>query len=60
MSLGQFEVAVPRDDNSRVLVYDQDDVAFEKHFHGPSVTRLREEAIGMMASLQGTRCDLAE
>jgi quinol monooxygenase YgiN len=58
----QFEVAVPRDDNSRVLVYEvyQDDAAFEKHFHGPSVTRLREEAIGMMASLRGTRCDLAE
>jgi autoinducer 2-degrading protein len=57
-----FEVLVPREDSSKLLLYEvyQDDAAFEKHFNGPSITRLREEAAGMIVSLQGTRCGLAE
>ena len=58
----QFEVLVPHDENSKLLLYQvyQDDAAFETHFHGPSITRLREEAAGMAADVQRTRCGLAE
>jgi autoinducer 2-degrading protein len=57
-----FEVLVPRDDNSKVLLYEvyKDDAAFDVHFSGPSITRLREQAAGMIVKLQGTRCGLAE
>jgi quinol monooxygenase YgiN len=57
-----FEVLVPREDNSKLLLFEvyQDDAAFEKHFNGPSITRLREESAGMIVNLQGTRCSLAE
>jgi quinol monooxygenase YgiN len=58
----QFEVLVPHDENSKLLLYQvyQDDAAFETHFNGPSITRLREEAAGMAADVQRTRCGLAE
>ena len=58
----QFEVLVPREDNSKLLLYEvyQDDAAFEKHFNGPSTTRLREESAGMIVNLKGTRCGLSE
>jgi autoinducer 2-degrading protein len=58
----QFEVLVPREDSSKLLLYEvyQDDAAFEKHFNGPSITRLRQESAGMVVNLQGTRCGLAE
>jgi len=58
----QFEVLVPREDNSKLLLYEvyQDDAAFEKHFGGSSITRLRQESAGMVVNLQGTRCCLSE
>jgi (4S)-4-hydroxy-5-phosphonooxypentane-2,3-dione isomerase len=58
----QFEVLVPHDENSKLLLYQvyQDDAAFETHFNGSSITRLREEAAGMAADVQRTRCGLAE
>ena len=58
----QFEVLVPHDENSKLLLYQvyQDDAAFETHFNGPSIKRLREEAAGMAADIQRTRCGLAE
>ena len=54
----QFEVLVPHDENSKLLLYQvyQD----ETHFNGPSIKRLREEAAGMAADIQRTRCGLAE
>jgi quinol monooxygenase YgiN len=57
-----FEVLVPREENSKLLLYEvyQDDAAFEKHFNGPSITRMREESAGMVVNLQGTRCGLSE
>jgi (4S)-4-hydroxy-5-phosphonooxypentane-2,3-dione isomerase len=57
-----FEVLVPREDNSKLLLFEvyQDDAAFEKHFNGPSIARLREESAGVIVNLQGTRCSLAE
>jgi (4S)-4-hydroxy-5-phosphonooxypentane-2,3-dione isomerase len=58
----QCEVLVPHDENSKLLLYQvyQDDAAFETHFNGPSITRLREEAAGMAADVQRTRCGFAE
>ena len=57
-----FEVLVPREENSKLLLYEvyQDDAAFEKHFNGPSITRMREESAGMIVNLKGTRCGLSE
>jgi (4S)-4-hydroxy-5-phosphonooxypentane-2,3-dione isomerase len=58
----QFEALVPRDDETKVLLYEvyQDDAAFDVHFNGPSITRLRKEAAGMIVKIQGTRCNLSE
>jgi quinol monooxygenase YgiN len=58
----QFEVLAPREDDTKVLIYEvyQDDAAFDVHFNGPSIARAREEAAGMMLKLYGTRCALIE
>lgn len=58
----QFEVLLPRDDQTKVLLYEvyTDDAAFEAHWSGPSTNRLREEAAGMIVGVTGTRCALAD
>ena len=58
----QFEVLVPNDDTSKILLYElyQDAAAFEAHWNGPSTTRVREEAGSMIAKIYGTRCVLSE
>jgi quinol monooxygenase YgiN len=58
----QFEVLVPREDDTKVLLYAdyRDDAAFNVHWNGTSVARLREEAAGMIVKVYGTRCALAE
>jgi quinol monooxygenase YgiN len=58
----QFEVLVPREDDTKVLLYEvyRDDAAFNVHWNGTSVARLREEAAGMIVKVSGTRCALAE
>ena len=58
----QFEVLVPRNDDTKVLLYEvyRDDAAFNVHWNGTSVARLREEAAGMIVKVYGTRCALAE
>ena len=58
----KFEVMAPREDDTKVLLYElyQDDAAFDVHFNGPSIARVREEAAGMILKLQGTRCALIE
>ena len=58
----QFDPLVPRDDDTKVLLYEvyQDDAAFDAHFNGPSIARLREEAAGIIVKLQGTRCNFVE
>ena len=58
----QFEVLVPREDDTKVLLYEvyPDDAAFNLHWNGTSVARLREEAAGMIVKVSGTRCALAE
>jgi (4S)-4-hydroxy-5-phosphonooxypentane-2,3-dione isomerase len=58
----QFEVLLPRDDDTKVLLYEvyTDDAAFQAHWNGPSTNRLREEAVGMVVKVSGTRCAPAE
>jgi quinol monooxygenase YgiN len=58
----QFEVLVPLEHDTKVLLYEvyRDDAAFNVHWSGTSVARLREEAAGMIVKVSGTRCALAE
>ena len=58
----QFEVLVPREDDTKVLLYEvyRDDAAFDVHLNGPHIERVREEAAGMILKLYGTRCLLVE
>jgi len=58
----EFEVLLPRDDQTKVLIYEvyTDDAAFAAHWNGPSTNRLREEAAGMIVRVTGTRCTLGE
>jgi quinol monooxygenase YgiN len=54
----QFEAVLPRDDDSRILIYEvyEDDNAFEVHRSGPSIARWREETAGMVVKVTATRC----
>jgi quinol monooxygenase YgiN len=58
----QFEVLRPRDDNTKVMLYEvyRDEAAFDAHWKGPSVARQREEGAGMVVNLSGTRCTLLD
>jgi quinol monooxygenase YgiN len=58
----QFEVLSPREDDTKVLLYEvyRDGAAFHVHWNGTSVARLREEAAGMIVKVYGTRCALVE
>lgn len=58
----QFEVALPRDDASRVLLYEvyQDDAAFEMHRNSPSIAQWRQETERMGVKVIATRCTLVE
>jgi quinol monooxygenase YgiN len=57
-----FEVLVPREDATKLLIYEvyQDEAAFEAHRNAASIARFRKEAEGMFASIQGTRCTPAD
>src|SRR5215813_698532 len=54
----QFEVLVPREDETKLLVFEvyRDDAAFEAHRNAASIARFREEAAGMFGAIVGTRC----
>ena len=58
----QFEVLVPNDDTTKVLLYEvyQDAAAFDVHWKAPSLARLREESAGMIVKLFGTKCTLSD
>ena len=53
----QLEVLLPKDDDSKVLVYEMyhDTVAFEVHRKGPSFAQWQEETAGMVVKLHGVR-----
>jgi quinol monooxygenase YgiN len=54
----EFEILTPNEDETKVLLYEvyQDDVAFEVHRNGPSITRFREETAGIVTGLHVTKC----
>jgi autoinducer 2-degrading protein len=58
----QFEVMLPRDDHSKILIYEvyQDDSAFELHRNGPSIKQRRNETAGMVVNVIATRCTPVE
>jgi (4S)-4-hydroxy-5-phosphonooxypentane-2,3-dione isomerase len=58
----QFDVLLPRDDAAKVMIYEvyRDEAAFDTHSKGPSLARLRDEAVGMMAKVSGTSCAVVE
>ena len=58
----QFEVLVPKDDDTKVFSYEvyRDDAAFETHRNAPSLAQLLEEVAGMVVKLHGTRCTVVD
>ena len=58
----QFEVLVPREDDTKLLVYEvyRDDAAFEEHRNAVSIARFRKETDGMFEKIYATRCTPAE
>jgi quinol monooxygenase YgiN len=58
----QFEILLPRDDETRILSYEvyRDDAAFEVHRNGPSLAKLREEIAEIVVALHGTRCTVVD
>jgi quinol monooxygenase YgiN len=58
----RFDVLLPRDDKTAILLYEvyESDAAFDVHWSGPHVARVRAEAGEMIVKLGGTRCTLVE
>ena len=58
----QFDVLVPRDDDTKLFLYEvyRDDDAFEAHRNAASIARFREEAAGMFGAIHATRCTLVD
>jgi len=58
----QFEVLLPKDDDTKVLSYEvyRDAAAFEAHLKGPSLAQLREEIAGAAMKLHGVRCAVVD
>jgi quinol monooxygenase YgiN len=57
----QFEVLLPKDDDTKILTYElyRDAAAFEMHVNGRSLAQLREE-IAEMAKFHGVRCEVVD
>ena len=58
----QFDVLLPKDDDTKVLSYEiyRDAAAFDAHLKGPSLAQLREEIAGMVVKLHGVRCAVVD
>jgi quinol monooxygenase YgiN len=58
----QFEVLLPKDDDTKVLSYEvyRDAAAFEAHLKGSSLAQLREEIAGVVMKLHGVRCAVVD
>src|SRR5262245_21834363 len=58
----QFEVMVPKNDDTKVLVYEmyRDAAAFEVHLNGPSLAQWKEETAGIVVKLHGVRCAVVD
>lgn len=58
----QMEVLAPRDDDTKLLLYEvyRDDAAFDVHRNGPSYARWRKETAGTITKFSVTRCTPVE
>ena len=58
----QFEVLLPKDDDTKVLSYEvyRDAAAFEVHLKAPSLARLKEEIAATVVKLHGVRCAVVD
>ena len=58
----RFEVVLPREDDSRILIYEvyQDDDAFEVHRNAPSRAQWLQDTTGMDVKVIATRCSPVE
>ncbi len=58
----RFDVLRPRGEENGVLLYEvyADEAAFQVHWNGPHVARMRAETTGMVTKLTGIRCSLLE
>jgi len=58
----QFEVLLPKDDDTKVLSFEmyRDAAAFEVHLNGPSLAQLREDTAGIVMKLHGMRCAVVD
>ena len=58
----QFDVLLPRDEDTKVRVYEmyRDANAFEVHLNGPSLAQWKKETAGMVVNLCGVRCAVVD
>ena len=58
----QFEVLLPKDEDTKVRVYEmyRDAAAFEVHLNAPSLAQWKKETAGMVVSLHGVRCAVVD
>ena len=58
----QFEVLLPKEDDTKILSYEvyRYAAAFEVHLKAPSLARLKEEIAGMVVKLHGVRCAVVD
>ena len=60
--LGTLRFDVLRNEESKLMLYEvyEDDAAFQVHWNGPSMVRMREEAAGIVRKLTAIRCSLLD
>src|SRR5215468_1338688 len=58
----QFEVLLPRDEDTKIRVYEmyRDAAAFEVHLTGPSLAQWKKETAEMVVKLHGVRCAVVD
>jgi (4S)-4-hydroxy-5-phosphonooxypentane-2,3-dione isomerase len=58
----QFEVLLPKDDDTKVLSFEmyRDAAAFEVHLKGTSLAQLLKDTAGMVMKLHGVRCAVVD
>jgi len=58
----QFEVLLPKDEDTKVRVYEmyRDAAAFEVHLGGPSLAQWKKDTAGMVVKLHGVRCPVVD
>jgi len=59
---GTLRFDVLRNEESKLMLYEvyEDDAAFQVHWNGPSMVRMREEAAGIVRKLTAIRCSLLD